>query len=73
MVSVTSGKEKASVRKETVAVSATRPKIVHKNQNTLLPHLLSQPYHEVEVWRGSGVSEGKVTMNPLLDNRADFV
>ena len=36
-VSVTSGKKKASVRKETVAVSATKPKIVRKNQNTLPP------------------------------------
>ena len=42
-VSVTSGKKKASVRKETVAVSATKPKIVRKNQNTLPPHFLSQP------------------------------
>ena len=44
-------KEKASDRKETVAVSATRPKIVCKNQNTLPPHFLSQPFHEVEVCR----------------------
>ena len=44
------GKKKASVRKETVAVSATKPKIVRKKtQNTLPPHLLSQPHHEVEV------------------------
>ena len=28
-------KEKASVRMETVAVSVTKPKIVHKNQNTM--------------------------------------
>ena len=63
-------KEKASVRKETV--SATRPKIVHKNQNTL-PHLLSQPFHEVEVCRGREVSEAKVTMGPLFDNRADII
>ena len=42
-VSVTSGKKKASVHKETVAVSATKPKIVRKNQNTLPPHFPSQP------------------------------
>ena len=42
-------KEKASVRKETVAVFATSPKMVQKNLNTLPPRLLSQPYHEVEV------------------------
>ena len=40
-VSVTSGKKKGSVRKETDAVSVTKPKIVRKNQNTLPPHLLS--------------------------------
>ena len=56
-VSVTSGKEKASVRKETVAVSATKPKIVRKNQNTLPPHLPSQPFHEVELCREREVSE----------------
>ena len=62
--SVTSGKKKASVRKETDAVSATEPKIVRKNQNTLAPRLLSQPYHEVEVCQGREVSEAKVTMGP---------
>ena len=70
-ISVTSGKKKATVRKETVAVSATKPKIVRKNQNTLPPLLLSQPYHEVEVCRGREVSEAKVTMGPFFDNRAD--
>ena len=34
-VSVTSGKKKVSVRKETDEVSATKPKIVRKKQNTL--------------------------------------
>ena len=42
-------REKGSVRKETVAVSATRPKIVCKNQNALPPHLPSQSFYEVEV------------------------
>ena len=72
-VSVTSGKKKASVCKETVAVSATRPKIVRKNQNTLPPHLLSQLQHEVEVCRGREVSEAKVTMGPFFDNRGDIL
>ena len=67
-------KEKASVRNETDAVvSVTRPKIVHKNQNTVPPRLLSQPYHEVEVCRGRDVSEAKVTMGPFFDNRADII
>ena len=47
-VSVTSGKQKASVRKETLAVSATIPKIVHKNQTTMPPHFLSRLCHKVE-------------------------
>ena len=40
-MSVTSGKKKASVRKETVAVSATKPMIVRTNQNTAAT--LSEP------------------------------
>ena len=31
-------------------------------QNTLPPHIPSQPFHEVEVCRGKEVSEAKVTM-----------
>ena len=34
-VSVTSGKKKASVRKETDAVSVTKPKIVHNSEPTM--------------------------------------
>ena len=64
---------KRPVRKETDAVSVTKPKIVRKNQNTLPPHLLSQPCHEVEVCRGREVSEAKVTMGPFFDNRADII
>ena len=44
-------KEKASVRKETVAGSPAIPKIVRKNQNTLPPPFPSQPHHEIEVSR----------------------
>ena len=73
MVSVTSGKKKASVRKETDAVAITKPKIVDKNQSTLPPRLLSQPHHEVEVCRGREVSEAKVIMGPFFDNRADII
>ena len=72
-VSVTSGKKKASVRKETDAVSVTKPKIVHKHRNTLPSRLLSQPYHEVEVCREREVSEAKVTMGHFFDNRADII
>ena len=72
-VPVTSRKKKASVRKETVAVSATKPKIVRKNENTLPPHLPSQLFHEVEVCRGREASEAKVTMVPFSDKRADII
>ena len=69
-VFVTSGKKKASVRTETNAVPVT---IVHKNQNTLPPHLPSQPSHEVEVCLGREVSEAKVTTGPFFGNRADVI
>ena len=72
-VSVTSGKKKASVSNETAAISATRPKIVHKNQNPKPPRFLTQPHPEVEVCRGREVSEAKVTMGPFFDNRADII
>ena len=39
-VSVTSGKTKASVRKETGEVSVTKPKIVHRNRRRKPPRLL---------------------------------
>ena len=66
-------KEKGSVREETVAVSATKPKIVRKNQNTLPPHLLSQPHHGVEVCRRKEASKAKVTMDRFFDNHADII
>ena len=71
-VFVTSGRKKASVRKETDAVSRTRLTIARKNQNTMPPHLLSHPCREFEVCRGREVSEAKVTMGPFFDNRADI-
>ena len=63
---------KKPVRKETNAVSGMRVTIVHKIQNPKPPRILSHPCHEVEVCRGRGVSEAKVTMVPLFDNRADI-
>ena len=50
-VPYTSGKKKASVRKETNALSGTTPKILRKSQKTLPPHLLSHRCHEVEPCR----------------------
>ena len=72
-VFATRGKKKASVRMETDADSATTPKTVRKNQNTLPPRLPSQPIHEVEVCRGREASETKVTMGPFFDNRVEII
>ena len=51
------------------AVSAMRPNIVCKNQNTLPPRLLSQPYHVVEVCRGKEVLKAKVILVSFFNNR----
>ena len=67
------GKQNDSVREETNAVSATIPKIVRKNQNTLPLHLPSQLFHEVEVCQRREASEAKVTMGPFFDIRADII
>ena len=40
---------------------------------TTAPRLLSQPYHDVEVRRGKEVSEAKVILGPMFDNRADMI
>ena len=65
--------KKASVRKETNAVSGLRVTIVHKNQTTKPPHFLSHPCHEVEVCRRKEVFKAKVSMVSFCDNRADIV
>ena len=72
-VFVSSGKKKARVRKETNVVSGMRVMIVPKNQTTMPPHLPSHPCHEVEVYRRRDVSEAKVTVVPLSNNRADMI
>ena len=72
-VFVTSGKKKASVRKETSAVSGMRVTIVPKNQNTLPPHLPSHPSHEVEVCRGKEESRAKIILVSFFDNRGDII
>ena len=41
-------RRKDRVCKETDAVSGTKPKIVHKNQNPKPPHLLRPQCHEFE-------------------------
>ena len=72
-VLVTSGKKKASVRKQTNAVSGMRVTIVHNNQTTMPPHLLSHPCNEVEVCRRKEVFKAKVTMVPFSNNREDII
>ena len=72
-VSVTSGKKKASVRKETNAASGMRVTTVRKNQTTMPPDLLSHQCHEVEVCRGKEESEAKVTTVPFFDKYADNI
>ena len=72
-VPVTGGRKRVSVREETNAVSGMRVTIVHQNQNTLPPHLLSHQRHEVEVCRGKEVSEAKVTLVSFFDNRVDII
>ena len=72
-VPVARGKKKASVRKETNAVSGMRVTIVPKNQTTMPPHLPSHPFHKVEVCRRKEVSKAKVTMVPFSDKRADII
>ena len=64
-VLATSGKKKASVRKETIAVSGMRVTVVPKTQNTLPPRLSSHPSHEVEVCRFRG---GRGDMAVLAQN-----
>ena len=66
-------RKKASVRKETSAVSGMRVTIMPKNQNTLPPRLPSPPSHEVEVCRRKEVPKAKVTMVPFSHNRADII
>ena len=66
-VSVTSGKKKASVRRETSAVSGMKVTIVRKKQNPKPHHLLSHQCDEVEVCRGKEVSEAKITTVPVRE------
>ena len=54
--------EKASVRMETVADSATKPKIVREKTE----HTAATPSEP-------NVSEAKVTIGPFFDNRADTI
>ena len=72
-VPVTSGKKKASVRKETNAVSGMKVTIVPKNQDTLPPRLPSYQWREVEVCRRKEISKAKLTVVPFSDNRADII
>ena len=50
-------KEKGQCSKGDTCSFRHETKIVRRNQNTLPPHFLSQPHHEVEVCRGREVPE----------------
>ena len=65
-VFVTSGKKKASVRKETNAVSGMRVATVRKNQNTKPPHLPSLRCHEVEVCRRKRSVRGRSQTDRII-------
>ena len=70
-VSFTSGKKKASIRKENNAVSGMRETIVHKNQTTMPPHFLSHPCHQVEVFRERSI-RGKSNHGAILRQPCRF-
>ena len=70
--SVTSGKKKASVQKETDAVSVMNPKIARKNQNTAPPRLLNQPYHEVKRVSKKRSIQGKSNHGSILRQPCRF-
>ena len=71
-VFVTSGKKKASVLKKTNAVSSIEVMIGRKSQNAKPPHLLSQPYHEVEVCPGKRSIRGKSNHGAILRQPCRF-
>ena len=62
-VSVTSGKKKASVRKETDAVSVTKPKIVHKK-----PEHNAATLSEPTISRGRSVSRKRSTIRAEINS-----
>ena len=70
---VTSGKEKASVRRETRAVSGMRVMIVHQNRHRKPLHPLSHQWHEEKARRGKVIPEAEVRLAQFFDNRADTI
>ena len=73
-VCVTSGKKKATVRRETCAFSGMRVTIVHSKNRTQMPrHLLSHQRHEDEARRRKEASRAKVILVSFFDNRADTI
>ena len=73
-VFVTSGKKKASVRKETVAVSVTKPKDrAQKPEHTAATPSEPTVSRGGQVCRAREVSEAKVTTGPFFDNRAHII
>ena len=72
-VPVTIGKKKASVRKESDAVSGMRVKIMQKTDTKSRHTFWGILVTGMELCRGKEVSEAKVNMLPFFDNRADVI
>ena len=70
-VCVTSGKIKASVRRETNAVSSMRVTIVHQNRHRKPLHPLSHQHQEVEVRREKRATEAGVRLGRPVDSRGN--
>ena len=73
-VLLTSGKKKGQCSKgDHCSFRHQSDDRAQKPENTLSPHIPSQPSQEVEVCRRREVSKTKVTMVPFFDNRADIL
>ena len=67
----TSGEKKASVRRETSAVSGTRVTVVLRNRHRKPLHPLCHQLQEVDLCRKKEASEAEVRLAEFFDNRAD--
>ena len=66
-----SGKQRASDRKKTSAVSGMRVMIVHQNRHRKPRHHLSRQLQEVEVRREKGASEAEASLRNSIDSRVN--
>ena len=66
-------KEKASVRRETSAVSGMRAMIAHQNRRRKRSHALSHQWHEEELRRETETSKVEVWLTDYFDNCSDTI